>query len=206
MKVFMIMLIGLLINSNVCSQSKDLILKCYNEYKTAVVTGDPQNVIGLVDSATLNRYKVILNGVKNADSLQLLSMPLIDRTIILTIRHIEPAEQIKILKDYDLLPYSIKHKMMNNLELTNDSKIAIIITENLAEANIGTDSNTDLSKLQFKREEGIWKMSLVSQFSQSEKIIKELIDNSGLKEGEFLMQLLENMSNKKPDAKIWHKP
>ena len=57
----------------------------------------------------------------------------------------------------------------------------------------------------FNKEKGVWKIDLTSVFSLGtigylgNKCLK-----SGLKENEYLIQVLEQMNGKKPSTKIWN--
>ena len=56
----------------------------------------------------------------------------------------------------------------------------------------------------FNKEKGVWKIDLTSVFSLGTIGFKQVLKKSGLKENEYLMQVLEQMTGKKPSTKIWN--
>lgn len=52
---------------------------------------------------------------------------------------------------------------------------------------------------------GQWKLDLTSLFPASNLLFKQMVEESGQNENEYLFSLLEMLTGKKPGSEIWQK-
>ncbi|MEP6793748.1 MAG: hypothetical protein ABJB16_05430 [Saprospiraceae bacterium] len=177
----------------------------FTGYKTAIMTDKESQAIDYMDIRTLEYYKHILNLVKSADSITLDTQPLLDKFTILNIRHIATKKQILAFDDKSIIAFVIKNGMMGKNTLEGFELGKITVKKNTAKAMIIADGAKTTKFYNFYSDGTKWKIDFTSLFPAEEKETKQIIRDSGKSENEFMLGILEIMSEKKVSPNIWKK-
>jgi hypothetical protein len=122
--------------------------------------------------------------------------------MVLIIRHETPKEKIMSFDGRGLLVYAVDQGMIgDNVKSTTIGEI--IIEENFAKGEVLSNGKGGSVYFHFNKENDQWKLDLTSIFDLTNMAFGAMIAQSGQEENQYLMQLLEMMSGRAPDAEIW---
>lgn len=196
------LLIFLSINSY--SQSdKELVLKSFENYKNAILTDKGKLASDFVDSRTINYYSTILDKVKTSDSLEVNSMGIIDKLTVLSMRHRTPKNDLLKFDGKDLFIYAIDNGMVGKNSVVNAELGDVITNGDFSKAEFVVNGQKTPFFFHFYREDKVWKMDLTHLFSLGTMSIKKMIEDSGENENDFIINILEVLTGKKPTENIW---
>jgi hypothetical protein len=205
MKTFTITLIPLVLLMTVCKAQNDqkLVMEAFNNYKSAILEDKEQEAVKYVDSRTIKYYSSITDLVKNADSVLVNSLPVVDKLMVFTIRHRATKQEILSFDGKKLLVYAIQHGMVGKNSVANISIGEITINKQFAKGQVISGKEKSPYYFHFYKQEGQWKIDLTSLFHISTAAIKKIIADSGKSENDFLFMVLEGVSGTKPGPGVW---
>ena len=177
----------------------------FTKYKTAIMSDKETEAISFMDSRTLDYYKNILHLVIYADSVTLDTQPLLDKFTVLNIRHIATKKQILAFDDKSIIAFVINKGMMGKNTLDGFELGKITVKGKTAKAMIIADGKNSPKFYNFYSDGTQWKIDYTSLFPAEEKETEQIIKDSGKKDNEFILGILEIMSEKKPSPNIWKK-
>jgi hypothetical protein len=182
---------------------EELVQEAYNNYKSAILNDKGEEAVNYVDSRTIKYYGDILETVKSADKARINSLSLLDKLMVLIIRHKVPKEDILSFDGKQLLIFAIKNGMVGKSSVSNNSIGEVIIDKEFAKGQYISNGKTTNVSLHFYKEEGQWKIDLTSIFGIANLAFKQMIDKSGEDEDVVIFSVLESMTGKKPTEEIW---
>ncbi len=181
----------------------EAIQEVFNNYKAAIMADQETKAIEYMDTRTLDYYKNILHLVIYADSLTLDAQPLLDKFTVLNIRHIATKKQILAFDDKSIIAFTIKNGMMGKNTLENFTLGKITVKDKTAKAQLIENGKKSEKFYNFYSDGTQWKIDYTSIFPAEEKETADLIKNSGKTDNEFMIGILEIMSEKKVSPNIW---
>ena len=189
----------------VVAQKKDakLIVTAFENYKNAILNDNAEDAIKYVDSRTIAYYGKALELVKTADSAKVNSLNILDKFIVLAIRHRTEKEKILSFDARGLFMYAVKSGMVGKNTVTDQSLGEIEVDGNFAKAKLVMNGEAAPFYFHFYKEEGQWKMDLTSLFPVSIEAFDHLVKGSGKSENQFIFSLLEMLTGEKPGPDIW---
>ncbi len=186
------------------SQSdKELVLESFDNYKNAILTDKGGLAADFVDSRTMTYYTTILEKAKNADSLEIESMGLLDKLTVLTMRHRVPKKDLLSFNGKDLFIYAIDNGMVGKNSVVNAELGDVIASDDFAKAEFLVGGQKTPFFFHFYREDNIWKIDISHIFSLGTTAFKKIIEESGETENDFIINILELLTGKKPTEAIW---
>lgn len=198
----------LLITTSSCigqENTKKLVNDAYNNYKTAILNDKGEEAVKYVDSRTIKYYNDILELVKNADSVTVTNLSILDKLMVFTIRHTSTKKDILSFDGKGLLIYAIKNGMVGKNSVSNNTIGEIKIDSNFAKGQFITNGQKTNFYFHFYKEDEQWKIDLTSIFPLSTLAFKKLVTDSGQNENDYLFSLLEILTGIKPGKEIWNK-
>jgi len=177
----------------------------FNQYKSAILAGQNDKAIEYMDNKTLDYFKSIHHYVLSADSLTLESLSLMDKFTVLSIRQMATKKEILAFTDKSIIVFTIKKGMMGKKTLESFSLGKINVKNKFAKALILEDGKKSDKYYHFYFDGSNWKIDITPLFPAQEKEAEELIKKTGKSENEFIMGILEIISEKKPSPAIWKK-
>ena len=202
------LLASLLFLISSCTGQKNeekLVRNAFENYKSAILNDEGEEAVKFVDSRTIKYYSDILELVKNADSTQVTSLPLLDKLMVFTLRHKATKEEILSFDGKGLLVYAINSGMVGKNSVAKNSIGETIIDNNFAKGQFIANGQKAPFYFHFYKEGGNWKIDLTSIFSVSTAAFKKMVTDSGQEENDYLFLLLEMTTGKKPGSEIWEK-
>ena len=176
----------------------------FYQYKNAILNDQGNVAVQLVDSRTIGYYSDILLKALDADSATVNNLGLIDKLIVLSMRHRAPKDSLLVFKGADLFAYAVNNRMVGK-DGASDSDISEVLVEGtFAKARIMVQNNPTNIYYHFYKENNAWKLDLTAIFPLSVAGLKKMIADSGDSENEVIFFFLEILTGKKPDNSVWH--
>ncbi len=205
MKKFSLIFYLSILTTTVFSQESnhDQIVNSFNSYKEAILNNNGEEAIKYVDSRTIKYYSDILETTKKADSAAVAGLGVLDKLMVLSIRHRTNQADILSFDGKALLLYAIKEGMVGKNSVVSNTIGETTINENFAKAEFIYDGQKTPFFFHFYKENEVWKMDLTQLFTMSRAAFKKMISDSGKDENIFFLEILEILTGKKPTSKIW---
>lgn len=200
-----LLLIFVLNLSSLLGQNKDekLVRKCYENYKSAILNDKGEKVIQFVDSRTIAYYTDILSKIKNADSIEVCNLSLMDRFLVFFIRHQATKSEILSFDGKGLLEYGLKKGMIGKNSVYYYTIGEVVIEETFAKGQLIDEGEITPFYFHFYKEPDVWKIDLTTIFSIRSAAFKTIQEESGKNENDYLFSLLEILTGRKPGNEIW---
>ena len=177
----------------------------FDQYKSAIIAEDGKKAIEYMDIRTLEYYKKLLHHVLSADSLTLESLSLMEKFSVLSIRHMATKKEILAFTDKSFIDFTVKNGMMGKNTLEGYTLGKITVKDKFAKAQILEEGKKSNKVYHFYSDGTNWKIDITSLFPIEEKETEDFIKQTGKPENEFLLGMLELMTQKAPNPSIWKK-
>jgi hypothetical protein len=204
-KNFSLLLIFAFVMNSCSAQKKEekLIRNSFENYKSAILNDKGEEAVQYVDSRTITYYSEILKKTKNADSIEVNNLGLMDKLMVFSIRHRATKSEILSFDSKGLLVYAIKEGMVGKNSVANNTIGDVKIDGTFAKGQFIANGQKAPFYFHFYKEEDKWKIDLTSIFTIGTAAFKKMQEESGLNENEYLLSLLEMLTGRKPDNEIW---
>jgi hypothetical protein len=202
---FLVLLLVLTTSCNGQKKEEKSVRDAFYNYKSAILNNKGDEAVRYVDSRTIKYYSDILELAKNADSIQVISLSLLDKLMVFSIRHRTSKEDILSFDGKGLLVYALKSGMVGKNNVANFSVGEVTIVGDFAKGQLIANGQKTPFYFHFYKEEGQWKIDLTSLFSVSTITFKKMVEDSGQNENEYLFSILEMLTGNKPGQEIWEK-
>lgn len=178
------------------------IQESFEDYQAAILARDPSGT-ELLSEATIGYYDHLIDLIKNADRTTLEAAPLADRIVVLMTRSTYPHEELLA---------------MDGEGLVREAIVRGEIGDNVANLSLGkTDLKEDVALIQvlqngqeipveftFLKEDGVWKMDLVSLLPGVTFAMESVLAQSGLSEEEFIIKTIKaTRGEETPTEDMW---
>lgn len=204
-KQAMVLIFFLCVQQITFGQAADevFIKQAFNGYKTAILNDKGDEALKFIDTRTINYYGYILELVKNADSIIVDSLSVLDKLMVLSVRHRTSREDILSFDGKKLLVYAIKSGMVGKSSVANISIGEVKVDGEVANGQVVNNGQKTPIYFNFYKEDGQWKIDLTSIFQVSTMAFKQVITESGQAENQYLLSILEMLTGNKPGKEIW---
>lgn len=176
----------------------------FSRYKSAILHDNPDDALEYVDSRTVAYYSKVLDLVKHAGESDVKALPLLDKLMVLTVRHKMEREELLSFDGKSLLAQVIRTGLLGKNSVANLSVGEVIVKNDVARAQLVVDGAIAPYHFHFHREDEKWKIDLTSLFPTTSEAIRKRINESGQGENEFLLAMIEKASGKAPEQTIWN--
>jgi hypothetical protein len=203
MKSILIIMFFFILTNLVVAQENDveLIRKNFDSYKAFLYNSNGVEAANLVDSHTIKYYSNIIELVKDADSLKVESLPLLDKIMVLIVRQKVSAENILKFDGTALLIHAINNGMINKKSEGSFTIGDITVENNFAKTQIIFNGVKSPYFLNFYKESGQWKYDLTSSFPISLPAIEKLTNEIG--ERGFINLMLSYGNRENANQNVW---
>lgn len=184
-------------------KEKELIYQTFANYKTALHRHQGEEAVKYVDSRTIAYHDSIIHLAKTADSLRVDSLKVIDKLLVLSIRHRIPREEILAMDGTTFFIYGVQHNMISNYNIVNNSLGKIKIDDHFATADLLLDENKTPKDFHFHKEDDHWKIDLTSLHASTNSEFEVLIAERKQTENDYLFNLIEIVTRKRPGKEVW---
>jgi hypothetical protein len=201
---FLIVILSLFFFQSQAQEKEEAKIKsCFAAYKKAILDDEGQKAVEFLSNKTIQYYAKSIDYCLHSDSTTVSELSLMDKFMVLALRHRTSAENLRNFTGKEALIYAIQEGMVgkNSVALNEIGKIKI--KENTAEAQLVVRGNPTPVNFTFFKENSVWKLDLTSIFPITEKAFQQLIENSDQSENEYLLNLLLLSTQEAPSKDIW---
>ena len=201
---FCLVSIGLLAyTSSAQEDDKKKIKTVFDNYKSAILEDRGEEAVTYVDQNTISYYDAILKTTIEADSTTTDALPILDKLMVVSIRHRTPPAKIKSFDGKQLLRYAIQEGMVGKNSVENIEMGAVKLNNTRADGTIIVDGQETPMTFGFTKEGEAWKVDLTSAFAAGTTAFKTMIAQNGQSENDFIIQILTLLTQKAPTSAIW---
>jgi hypothetical protein len=183
------------------TNEEEIIKENFNNYRTYLLQSKGKEAVKFLDSRSINYYETILEHLKNADSLKVESLPLMDKFMVFGIRKMVPKEDILKFDGKALLVYAIDNGMIDNSSARNTGIGEVTVEDHFAKGQLIVNGNATPHFLHFYNEEGQWKYDLTSLFPIGTPYLEKMVETLGEKGIAKIIQNLDTLNYQNQD--IW---
>jgi hypothetical protein len=188
------------------SSEDTAVLNTFRGYKDAVLSGSGERAVNFVAKKTLDYYAELKDLALYGRAEQVKSLTLMDRLMIISLRHrIQPAA-LKAMSPKELFVYAVQNGWIGKDNVRRLDIDAVVISENSAKAAYRYDGQTvDLFFHFYKEDEG-WKLDLLSVLRTGDAALQEALRSQGRDENEFIFTAIESVTGTPLPEGIWQPP
>lgn len=184
----------------------DAVSAAFEKYKSAIISGDADTAIQMIDSNTKNYYKEILKVILYADETQSKTMPPLAKIALIQGRHQIPIDTLKQMSVKSYFSYAVKQGWIGKQSVSDIHIAEITVDQNVATSKISKGDKIAPFGFTFRKEDGLWKIDLTSILPASDRAFKQVIKNSGKNENAYIFAIIEKLSGKKVQESVWIPP
>ena len=190
---------------NTVNNEDKLIRETFENYKSAILSDKGEEAFNYVDSRTLDYYTKIIDLVKKADKTEIEGLSLMDKMMVLSIRHRAPKEAIVSFDGKGLFVYAIEQGMVGKDSVMNNEIGEVSVQGDFAKGQLLVNKTASPLYFHFYKQDGNWKVDLSSIFPDANLALQQIIKDTGLSEEDYIFSSLETLTSKKPGEEIWEK-
>lgn len=188
---------------NTNNKEANAVKACFAGYKQSILEGKGSQAVQWADSRTLDYYSRMLNMALNADSLKVQDLSMIDKLMVFTVRHRIPKEEALVMEGTSFFVYAVDQGMISKNSVINIKLGEVKIEGNFAQGEIISNGQKAPFYFHFNKENKEWKIDLTSIFPATNMGLKKVVADSGKSEDEFILNMLEIITGRKPKPTIW---
>jgi|GEM_PF-6639106 len=207
MRISFVIAITLVIGFQSCTSftPENEVKKTYTNYVRAVSSLKGEEVIPLIDSASIAHFETIRDLALNADSSSVYRLNLMDQIDVLCLRANYTRSELEELSGQDIVVQNVEQ--MNPMHV-NPSLLKIervVISGDDAAAQVSYDQTAFTGAgVYFSKENGVWKVDLKSLRQLWNKIAVVVLKSQGMNTEQFVSTFFDKALGREFDAKYWH--
>jgi hypothetical protein len=188
--------------------------KVFSDYKAALLTGDGDRAVTLVDRETLDYYDRIKDLAVIGDAETVKAQSFIDRLLIVSMRHQLDFETLqhmgleelvrRVVQEGWIRRESIVQLDMGAVEVEGDTATGQALTGGAPPA--AGEGAPEPLRYEFVRENGEWKFRFSSLVESLNGVVTQLSRQLGTNEDDLIFQLVEALSGTQVLPDIWERP
>jgi len=171
------------------------VTSAFETYKTSVQNSKGDITAKVADSHTMAYFTKMIGIIKNADSVSVDSLPILDKYMVLLVRTKATKLEIMGMDGKALMVYAVNKGIITPGSVANNALGAITITNNAAKAELLMNKKKTKYFLEFNKEHGQWKMDVSSLFRAAGMLIKEVQEDNGFTDNEFVESMMDGTGN-----------
>ena len=173
----------------------------YKAYETAVDKKDTKAILSMLSTSSKQYFDKVLLLAKKAKKTEVMQLPLSDKVAVLTLRHTTTDQELLAMNAQSFMMQSMDKGLKKNIN-TQNTLGPITIKGNTATAPLVVNGKPSPVAMTFVKEGTAWKYdytALLNNMNQMMQMFAAQANNEA-----FLMQMLQGINGKKPDASIWN--
>lgn len=194
--------------------AEEAVRRVFSEYKQALIGGDGEAAVKLVDQDTLRYFEVLRGLALDGGEEEVRSRSFIERLLIVSMRHQLEPQQIAELSLADLIRIAVEEGWISPQSIAQLEMGAVRIDGDRAEGEARTRAASEEDgvnpvetlRYEFVREGGSWKFRFSSLVSNLDRLVAELATQLGLAEDELIFTLVESFSGRQVLPDVWERP
>ncbi len=183
------------------SAQTDSIKRTLVDYSVALKNLNGKKAASLVDSATIAFYDNIRMLAVYATQEELTTYSMLDKLTILSIRVNMSANDLKKMEGKAFFASIIDKGLITNI--FSDYLSTIQVNGNTANGYLEVIEDRETPHFVFNKENGQWKINLVSHLPIVNMLLVSMQGGSGKNENDFILNALKQPNGDKADNSVW---
>ncbi|HEY4539108.1 MAG TPA: hypothetical protein VIG94_03735 [Faecalibacter sp.] len=186
-------------------KAKKEIVKAFETYKKGILSGDSKTAIAQLDKNSINYYQEVLDISLRADSAQINQLEVLDKLIVLSVKHKVPKEELIKMNGLQLLNYSIDNGLIGNKNTINEIEIGEVdINGEIAYGQFIVKKQKTPLYFGFTYDQSQWRLDITSVFEPTGFAIRKLVEMQNKSANEVIITMIESTTpGKKVSKDIW---
>lgn len=195
--------------------AEEAVRRVFADYKAALVQGDGEAAVALVDAATLRYFEELRDLALTGSEEEVRARSFIERLLVVSMRHeLGPLEMAE-LDLGDLIRIAVEEGWISPQSIAQLEMGEVRIDGGRAEGDArtraqatGTAEQGPVASLvyEFVLEEGAWKFRFGSLVSSLDRLVSDFAAELGLAEDDLIFTLVESFSGRKVLPEVWERP
>lgn len=183
---------------------EDAVKQTFKNYKSSILNDKGKEAVQFLATKTINYYGSLLKKVKEADSLSVNSMNLMDKIFVMRLRYGVSKAEIMSFDARSLVKYAIDEGMIDKNSVIGMELGDVLIDKSFARTELMVNGEKAPFYFHFYKEKGAWKLDLTAIFPIAIKALKQMVENSGQNENELFLELLKYLEPEGPKNNVWN--
>lgn len=179
---------------------------CFTSYKEAILSQRGSEAVERVNQATLDYYERMRGLALSAPEQEVRSLSTSDKMMVLLLRHRLPLDLLRGMNGRELFSYGVNQGWIGKEEVMQADLGTIRVSGDQATAVFIKGGQRTPLNYRFTKEGGQWKLDLTATMAIVNQALKQLIQERGVSEEEFLFEIMEAVTGKKVSPQIWQPP
>lgn len=186
------------------AKAKKEIVNVFNTYKNAVLKSDTKTAILQLDKSSFKYYEDILNTSLRADEAQIKTLDVLDRLMVLSVKHRVPKEELVKMTGRDLLIYALDKDIINNNRVENMGIGDIDVNGPIAYGQFLQNDQNIALYVGFSYDQSQWRLDVTSLAEPTGFAIKKLAKLQNKSENDVIIIMVESATpGQKVSKDIW---
>lgn len=179
------------------------IRKTFSQYREALLKKDGHAAAATVDADTLAYYAKMRELALSADAATTRKQSMIDRIMILRLRHEIGFERVNKMSGRDLFVYAVDQGWVSPSSVEKASLGTVKISGNEGHGELVMGEKPAPFNFLFKKTEQGWRFSLLPMLALGEPAMQQMAKQAGQEENAFVFTILEKISGKRVPETVW---
>lgn len=185
------------------SSDSAAVRQCFDDYRQAILDQDGASAVALVDARTRDYYDDMRTLALTAQTEQVRDLSTVDKLMVLMIRQLIPAEQLRAMTAESLFVHAVDQGWIGRDSVVNNSLGEVTVFEDHATGYHVSEGQQSELKWVFRKEDGRWRLDILSLMPAADQAFNAVIEESGQTSDEFVVSILQAVSGQKVDDAIW---
>ncbi len=179
------------------------IRNAYQGYMSAVLNNDGAGAASHVSRKTIDWFGEILSLALTGTEEQVRGASLLNRMQVLIIRQRVPHAELRLMNATDLFSYAVDHGWVGKNNTIRLGLGAVKVDGQFGTGALLFDNQEAGVTAQFFHESGSWRFDLLSVMRTVDTSIRAAASQAGKTEDEYIFQVVEMLSGRRPSAALW---
>jgi hypothetical protein len=177
----------------------------HEKYRQALLAKDGAAAAAAVDRETVAYYGRMRELALDADAATVKKQSVVDKLMILRLRQQVGRAAIEGMDGAKLLAYGVEKGWIDSSSVQQAELGAVTVEGDsaAAELKLGGRVAPPEYSWRFKREGGVWRVSLMPLLRMAEPAIQQAVKQSGLDDDAFVLAILEKVSGQPVPETVW---
>jgi len=181
-----------------------LIREVFESYRQALIDKDGDKAWYYIDSQTINFFEDLRNKSLTLSYEDMNGLDVMKKFIILRLRNDFNKKQLETMNPKDIFVAGVERGYISNDTIKDIKLNKIEVQGNIASGFVSQAPK--IPSFYFAEANGIWKVALVKNMDMGNAFFEKMLDQSGMTEKEFLIDLLSQVSSSEVKKGIFDKP
>ncbi len=183
-----------------------LVEASFERYRQAIMSAQADAAYAEINEKTRQYYVDMLDKVMYLSAAETSSLTVLEKIFIAQSRHRIAPETLQQFDGEKYFKYAVEQGWIGKDSVANASLGNISVSGDSATSQFIKQDKTLPFGFSFSREQGDWKIDLVSILPVSNLALQHMINNAEADEQSIIFQIVETLSGEPVDESVWNPP